>query len=221
MPDNNKLTTTCKGGGVALTGNVNVNAVAKRMLDRMPADVPMRAVETVAMADHDIQTAAQSVRLSMAPSVSRFAQVYGKRALAAVVLSHLTIVEDLANVSRPLKPEAMAMIAKTVAMMLLDDDVSINLSDLQIVADRLVKGEAGDIYGGLNSQIVVKAFTDYMAEKATEFAAWRAERSAERYGGGFGSERTSGTTDAAKAIERVKHAAAREAYRNGELGMKN
>lgn len=192
----------------------SVSPVAIRMLECMPNEISTKAVDAVVKIDQDIRTVAQSVRYSLEPSVGRFANVYGERSLSALVLSHLMMVEDMANVARPLKPEAMATLAKTVTRMLLDDDVQMNLADLQIVADKLVKGEAGEIYGGLNSQIVVKAFTDYMQEKALEFVKYRQEKAHEKYGNDFGNERSSMT---ARETDRVKHAAAREAYMKGIL----
>lgn len=188
--------------------------IAMRMYECLPAEINIKAVDSVAKIDQDIRTVAQSVRYSLEPSVSRFASVYGERAISALILSHLMMVEDMANVARPLKPEAMATLAKTVTRMLLDDDVQMNLADLQIVADKLVKGEAGEIYGGLNSQIVVKAFTDYMQEKALEFVKYRQEKAHEKYGNGFGAERSCTT---ARETDRVKHAAAHDAYVKGML----
>lgn len=216
MPDNRQLSVTCKqddGQAVAIQGE-KLPPIAMRMYECLPAEINIKAVDSVAKIDQDIRTVAQSVRYSLEPSVSRFAIVYGERALSALILSHLMMVEDMANVARPLKPEAMATLAKTVTRILLDDDVQMNLADLQIVADKLVKGEAGEIYGGLNSQIVVKAFTDYMQEKALEFVKYRQEKAHEKYGNGFGKERSSMT---ARETDRVKHAAAREAYMKGIL----
>lgn len=219
MPENRQLSVTCKqdvGQDVVIRGE-KLSPIAMRMYECLPSEINIKAVDSVAKIDQDIRTAAQSVRYSLEPNVSRFASVYGERALSALVLSHLMMVEDMANVSRPLKPEAMAAIAKTVTRVMLDDDVSLNLADIQIVADRLVKGEAGDIYGGLNSQIVVTAFTDYIKEKAEEIVCYRQEKAHEKYGKGFVGIERSCTT--AKADERVKHVAAREAYNSGVLSQ--
>lgn len=219
MPDNRQLSVTCKQDveqAVAIQGE-KLPPIAMRMYECLPAEINIKAVDSVAKIDQDIRTVAQSVRYSLEPSVSRFASVYGERALSALILSHLMMVEDMANVARPLKPEAMATIAKTVTRVVLDDDVSLNLADLQIVADKLVKGEAGEIYGGLNSQIVVKAFTDYINEKAGEIVCYRQEKAHEKYGKGmFGIERSCTT---AKVEERVKHEAARQAYISGMLNQ--
>ena len=102
--------------------------------------------------------------------------------------------------------------------MLLADDMTINLADIQIVADRLANGDAGPVYGGLNTPMVMKAFADYIGEKGNAFADWREQQAKERYGSGLGRERTRADyEDAVKAGERVKHLAAREAYQNGTL----
>lgn len=165
----------------------------------------------IASSDRSIVTAADSVRSVGQVSVKRFAKDFDERSLSAVILSHLTFVEDMCNVSSPMKPEAMAALAKKVAQLLLSEDMTLNLADIQIVADRLTSGEAGHVYGGLNSQIVMKAFTDYLWEKAGAYCDLREEES-QRYKRGFGEGRTTGTTEAARAIERVKHAAAHELY---------
>ena len=163
--------------------------VAQRMYDNMADGVSLSAVMAVAMTDHEVTTVAQSVR-SMETSVRKFAKDYDERTLAALVLTHLTLVEDMANVARPMKPEALAMLAKKVTKMLIEEDVTVNLADLQIITNRLINGDAGNIYGGLNSQIVMKAFTDYICEKAGEFAAWREEQAREHSFGSFGSARS-------------------------------
>lgn len=211
MQDGKQLSTTSKGvAAIAVRDVLASSPVALRMFERMPNEIPTKAIEAVLKIDQDIKTAAQSVR-SLEPSVSRFASVYGERALAALVLSHLSLVEDMANVARPMKPEGIAMLAKEVTKMLMEEDVAINLADLQIVADRLIKGEAGQIFGGLNSQIVIKAFTDYIREKAGEIVEWRMEKAREHSFGDFGAER-GGT---AQLRERMKNVAALAAYNDG------
>ncbi len=210
MQDNKQLTTTSKGGAaVAVRDFLTSSPVALRMFERMPNEIPIKAIEAVLKSDQDIKTPAQSVR-SLEPSVTRFASVYGERALAALVLSHLSLVEDMANVARPMKPEGMAMLAKEVTKMLMEEDVAINLADLQIVADRLVKGEAGQIYGGLNSQTVIKAFTDYISEKAGEIVEWRMEKAREHGFGDFGTTRT-------REMSRLKDQQAMKLYLEGTL----
>ena len=195
---------------VTVRDNLAGCPVAQRMYDHMADGVPMAAVMAVALTDHEVTTVAQSVR-SMGTSVRKFAKDYDERTLAALVLTHLTLVEDMANVARPMKTEALAMLAKKVAKMLVEDDVTVNLADLQIIANRLINGDAGNIYGGLNSQIVMKAFTDYICEKAGEFAAWREEQAREHSFGRFGSERS-------KESERLKDLQAMQMYRDGTLG---
>ena len=189
--DNQQLSTISNSAMMALTIHVSVDdsPVATRLIQRIPDGIPVKAVEAILKTDLDITTADQSVR-SLEPSVRSFAGIYGERTLAAIILSHLTLVEDLANVSRQMKPEAMAMLAKKVTAMLLAEDVSINLADLQIVANRMINGEAGSIYGGLNSQIVTKAFTDYICEKAEAFSGWRQEQAREHSFGSFGNARS-------------------------------
>lgn len=164
--------------------------------------IPTAAVAVIASADRSIRTAADSVRYA-GVSVRRFAKEFDERTLAALVLTHLTIVEDMANVARPMKPEALAQLAKNVARMLMEDDVTVNLADLQIVADRLVSGDAGQVYGGLNSQMVMKAFADFICEKANAFADWREEQAKEHSFGGFGT-RSGGDTERIKNHEAMK-----------------
>lgn len=185
--DSNQPSTTSKS--VAVRDNLANCPVAQRMYDRMADGVPLAAVMAVALTNHEVTTIAQSVR-SLETSVRKFAKDYDERTLAALVLTHLTLVEDMANVARPMKPEALAMLAKKVTRMLVDEDVTINLADLQIVANRLINGDAGNIYGGLNSQIVVKAFADYITEKANAFADWREEQAREHAFGSFGAVRS-------------------------------
>ena len=164
----------------------------------------------VAATDRSITTATESVR-SHEVSVKRFSKDFDERTLAALILTHLTIVEDMVNVARPMKPEAMAMISKEVARMLVEDDMTWNLADIQIVADRLANGEVGQVYGGLNRQIVMKAFTEYMGEKCDAFVALREEQAREHSFGDFGAER-GGT---AQLKEKMKNLAALAAYNDG------
>lgn len=205
----NQLSVTSNGDAVAVRESLAGCPVAQRMCDRMADDIPVAALAVVNATDRTVTTAAASVR-NAGVSVTRFTRDFGERTLAALVLTHLTLVEDLANVSRPMKPEALAMLAKKVAAMLLEEDVTVTLSDLQIVADRLINGEAGNVYGGLNSQMVVKAFTDYICEKANAFADWREEQAKEHSFGSFGSTRN-------RDAERLKDQGAMKMYLSGEL----
>lgn len=182
--------------------------VAQRLYDRTGDGLPQAAVAVVAAADRSITTATESVRSTGQVSVKRFAKDFEERTLAALVLTHLTIVEDMMNVARPLKPEAMAMLSKEVAQMLLEDDMQWNLADIQIVADRLANGDAGQVYGGLNKAMVMKAFLAYMGEKCDAFVALREEQAREHSFGDFGVER--GGTSRLK--ERMKNLAALAAY---------
>ena len=158
--------------------------VAQRLYDRTGDGLPLAVVAVVAAVDRSITTAAESVRTAGQVSVKRFAKDFDERTLAALILTHLTIVEDMLNVARPMKPEAMAMLSKEVARMLVEDDMTINLADIQIVADRLANGEAGPVYGGLNKGMVIKAFTGYLCEKGNAFADWREQQAKEQYGSG-------------------------------------
>jgi hypothetical protein len=205
--DSNQPSATSKS--VTVRDNLANCPVAQRMYDRMADGVPLAAVMAVALTNHEVTTIAQSVR-SLETSVRKFAKDYDERTLAALVLTHLTLVEDMANVARPMKPEALAMLAKKVTKMLIEEDVTVNLADLQIIANRLINGDAGNIYGGLNSQIVMKAFSDYICEKAGEFAAWREEQSREHSFGSFGSARS-------KEFARMKDQQAMKMYLDGTL----
>ena len=185
--------------------------VAQRLYDRTGDGLPMAAVAVVAATDRSITTATESVRSTGQVSVKRFAKDFDERTLAALVLTHLSIVEDMVNVARPMKPEAMAMLSKDVAQMLLEDDMTFNLADIQIVADRLANGDAGQVYGGLNKAMVMKAFTGYMREKCDAFVELREEQAREHSFGDFGAER-GGT---ARLRERMKNVAALAAYNEG------
>lgn len=208
--DSNQLSTTSKNGAaVTVREKLSGCPVAQRMYDRMADDIPLAALAVVNSTNTAVTTAADSVR-NAGVSVTRFTKEFGERTLAALVLTHLTLVEDMANVARPMKPEAMALLAKKVTAMLLEEDVTINLADLQIVADRLINGKAGNVYGGLNSQIVTKAFTDYIREKANAFADWRQEQAREHSFGSFGSDRS-------KESARLKDQQAMKMYMEGTL----
>jgi hypothetical protein len=214
------------GMAVALPKPLKDCPVAQRMMERCNGTyrtdgtdgITLAAVAVVAAADRSITTATESVRSTGQVSVKRFAKDFDERTLAALILTHLTIVEDMLNVARPMKPDAMAALAKQVAQMLLDDDMSWNFADIQIVMDRLAKGEAGQVYGGLNAPMVTKAFTDYMCEKADAFVDYRERQAREQYGSDLGRDRTRADyEDAVRAGERVKHMAAMEAFQNGTL----
>ena len=219
MEDGKQLSTTSKPNcGTQLATVIRNCPVAQRMMEQLGADGPsagLAAVAVVAAADRSITTATESVRCTGQVSVKRFAKDFDERTLAALILTHLTIVEDMVNVARPMKPEAMAMLSKEVARMLVEDDMEWNLADIQIVADRLANGDAGQVYGGLNKAMVTKAFLAYMGEKCDAFVALREEQARE-HNRGFGETRTS-SPEAIRAGERVKHVAAREAYIKGEL----
>lgn len=187
--------------------------VAQRLYDRTGDGLPLAAVAVVAAADRSITTATESVRSTGQVSVKRFAKDFEERTLAALILTHLTIVEDMVNVARPMKPEAMAMLSKEVTQMLVEDDMDWNLADIQIVADRLANGEVGQVYGGLNKAMVMKAFTGYMREKCDAFVALREEQAREHDFGSFGAER--GGTSRLK--ERMKNLAALAAYNEGNF----
>lgn len=214
MPEENKLSTTSNNAvAVPTKERLQKCPVAQRLYDRTCDGFPMAAVAVVAAADRSITTATESVRSTGQVSVKRFAKDFDERTLAALILTHLTIVEDMVNVARPMKPEAMAMISKEVARLLVEDDMTWNLADIQIVADRLANGEVGQVYGGLNRQIVMKAFTEYMGEKCDAFVALREEQAKEHGFGDFGANR-GGT---ARLEERMKNLAALAAYNDGNF----
>ena len=217
MPEEKQLSTVSNNAVAVPTRELLQKCpVAQRLYDRTGDGLPMAAVAVVAAADRSITTATESVRSTGQVSVQRFVDKFDLKTLSAVILAHLTIVEDMLNVARPMKPEAMAQLAKNVAALLVADDMTINLADIQIVADRLANGEAGQVFGGLNAPMVTKAFTDYMAEKGNAFADWREQQAREQYGSGLGRERTRADyEDAVRAGERVKHIAARDL--NGTL----
>lgn len=217
MQDGKQLSTISNNAvAVPTRERLQHSPVAQRLYDQTGGDdgIPMGAVAVVAATDRSITTARDSVRGGQV-SVKRFAKDFDERTLAALILMHLTIVEEVVNVARPMKPEAMAILAKNVARMLVEDDMTWNLADIQIVADRLANGDAGQVYGGLTGPMVMKAFTEYMGEKCDAFVELREEQ-ASKYKPDFGMGRTS-NSEAIQASERVKHMAAREAYQNGTL----
>lgn len=214
MPEEKQLSNTSNHAvSVPTRERLQHSPVAQRLYDQTHGDdgLPLGAVAVVAATDRSITTATDSVRSTGQVSVKRFSKDFDERTLAALILTHLTIVEDMVNVARPMKPEAMAMISKEVARMLVEDDMTWNLADIQIVANRLANGEVGQVYGGLNRQIVMKAFTDYMREKCDAFVELREEQAREHSFGDFGAER-GGT---AQLKDRMKNLAALAAYNDG------
>lgn len=207
MQDGKQLSTTSKQA-VAVTTRETLqhSAVALRLYERTrtPDGLPLAAVAVVAAADRSIATAADSVRSTGQVSVKRFANDFGERTLSALILTHLTIVEDMLNPARPMKPEALAETAKKAARLVLDDDMTLTLADLQIVADRLANGEAGQAYGGLNAPMVMRAFAAYVAEKANAFADLREQQAKELYGSSFG-QRASGSREAERLANHAAH----------------
>ncbi len=219
MPEEKQLSTV-SNQAVALSRESLAHCpVAQRLLSQNVGvnSFPTAAVAVVANAVGVATTAAESVGCGLT-TVKLFVRHFDERTFAAVILTHMTMLEDMLNVARPMKPDAMAALAKQVAQMLLDDDMSWNFADIQIVMDRLAKGEAGQVYGGLNAPMVTKAFTDYMGEKANAFVDYRERQAREQYGSDLGRDRTrTDYEDAVRAGERVKHMAAMEAYKNGTL----
>ena len=181
MPEGKQLSTTSNRAVATTRESLRHCPVAQRLYDSTDG-IPTAALAVIASADRSITTAAESVQSTGQVSVRRFVKDFDERSLSALILTHLTIVEDMVNVARPMKPEAMAMLAKNVAKLLTDDDMTVNLADIQIVADRLANGEAGQVYGGLNTPMVMKAFTDYMAEKGNAFADLRERQAKEQFG---------------------------------------
>lgn len=187
ISDSPALTGTPSERGTATREAFRDCPVAQRLYDQHKAEgryadgtavLPLGAVAVVAAVDSTIATADQSVR-SQQVTVKRFAHEFGERSLAALILAHLTIAQDMLNPARPMKPEALAQTAKDTARMLLTDDMDWNLADLRIVAERIAHGE---IYGGLNAPTVYKALLTYMEEKGEAFARLRQEEN-EQYKG--------------------------------------
>lgn len=171
---------------------------------------PLAAVAVVAASDQSITMAHESVR-SGEVTVKRFVKEFEKKALDAVVLAHLIRAEEDANVTKPMNPEAKAQLAKRIAQMMHDDDMSWNLADLRIVMGRLTSGECGPIYGGLTAQMVMKAFMDYMSEKCEAFCDLREEERG-RYNGEWDRGIDRGTVSRRKADEREKYRSALASY---------
>ena len=122
MPEEKQLSTASNNAvAVPTKERLQKCPVAQRLYDRTCDGFPMAAVAVVAAADRSITTATESVRSTGQVSVKRFAKDFDERTLAALILTHLTIVEDMVNVARPMKPEAMAMISKEVAQMLAEE----------------------------------------------------------------------------------------------------
>ena len=188
ISDSPALTGTPSERGTATREAFRDCPVAQRLYDQHKAELstssstglvlPLGAVAVVAAVDSTIATADQSVR-SRQVTVKRFAHEFGERSLAALVLAHLTIAQDMLNPARPMKPEAMAQTAKDTARMLLADDMDWNLADLRIVADRISHSE---IFGGLNAPTVHKAFLAYMEEKGDAYARLRQEENEQHKG---------------------------------------
>ena len=175
MPEEKQLSTTSNQSvAIQTRDSLKHCPVAQLLYDQTGGKdgLPLGVVAVVASTDMSIRSASDSVR-SGALTVKRFAKDFEERSLSAVILTHLMLAEDIANVSRPMKPEAMATVAKQVSRMLLDDDMSWNLADIRIVADRLGSGECGPVYGGLSGPMIMKAFTDYMGEKMDAFCELR------------------------------------------------
>ena len=187
ISDSPALTGTPSERGTATREAFRDCPVAQRLYDQHKAEgryadgtavLPLGAVAVVAAVDSTIATADQSVR-SRQVTVRRFAREFDERSLAALVLAHLTIAQDMLNPARPMKPEAMAQTAKDTARMLLGDDMDWNLADLRIVADRISHSE---IFGGLNAPTVHKAFLAYMEEKGDAYARLRQEENEQHKG---------------------------------------
>lgn len=215
MPEEKQLSTISnRAVTISTRDSLKHCPVAQLLYDRTGGEdgIPMGAVAVVAATDLGIMRAADSVR-SKAVSVRRFAKDFSERSLSAVILTHLILAEDIANVSRPMKPEAMASVAKKVSRMLLDDDMTWNLADIRIVADRLGNGECGPVYGGLSGPMIMKAFMDYMGEKMDAFTDLRNEEAAaynEQWDRGIDTGRF------CKEAEIRKH---RDAFHDYQLGQ--
>lgn len=157
--------------------------------------VPAKLSELVR--ERNITTARHSIE-SGVPSVRAAVKNYGYKDMAAAVVMQIERLQLLLNVSKPMQPEAVAETAKMVVDYLLDDGVSINLADIDIVFSRAAKGFYGKFYGGFGCADVLGWFIDYSTEKALAYVDYNMEKS-QTYNSN--SPRVSDTTQAKDIIE--------------------
>lgn len=169
---------------------------------------------SMAVREAGITTVRQSVESNF-PSIGRIVKELGYKETAALMVAHITRLEALLNVSRPMLPEAMAETAKTVIDTCLDSGVNINAADIEIVFKRARTGRYGSFYGGIGCNDILTWFNGYISEKAEEYVQYNIEKSQQYDTGGERSY------DMAKAKDREAHRAAAEYFRQSEIKKHN
>lgn len=164
------------------------------------------AALSMSVREAGITTVRRSVESNF-PSINRIVRELGYKETAVLMVAHITRLEALLNVSRPMLPEAMAETAKCIIDTCLESGISINAADIEIVFKRARSGRYGSYYGGIGCNDILTWFNDYISEKAEEFVRYNIEKS-QQYDSG--SERS---CDRAKAKDREAHHVAAEYYR--------
>ena len=164
------------------------------------------AALSMAVREAGITTVRKSVESNF-PSINRIVKELGYKETAALMVAHITRMEALLNVSRPMLPEAMAETAKCVIDTCLESGVNINAADIEIVFKRACSGKYGSYYGGIGCNDVLTWFNNYISEKAEEYVQYNIEKSQRFDSGGERSY------DRAKAKDKEAHQVAAEYYR--------
>ena len=164
------------------------------------------AALSMAVREAGITTVRKSVESNF-PSINRIVKELGYKETAALMVAHITRMEALLNVSRPMLPEAMAETAKCVIDTCLESGVNINAADIEIVFKRACSGKYGSYYGGIGCNDVLTWFNNYISEKAEEYVQYNIEKSQRFDSGGERSY------DRAKAKDKDAHQVAAEYYR--------
>lgn len=171
------------------------------------------AALSMAVREAGIVTVRQSIE-SKFPSMNRIVKELGFKETAALMVAHIARLETMLNVSRPMQPEAMAEIAKTVIDTCLDSGININAADIEIIFKRARSGAYGSFYGGIGCTDILGWFNDYISEKSEEYVQYNIEKSQQFDSG------TERVYDIAKAKDREVHQAAAEYYRLNQLKKK-
>ena len=169
---------------------------------------------SMAVREAGITTVRKSVESNF-PSINRIVKELGYKETAALMVAHITRMEALLNVSRPMLPEAMAETAKCVIDTCLESGVNINAADIEIVFKRACSGRYGSYYGGIGCNDVLTWFNNYISEKAEEYVQYNIEKSQQYDTGGERSY------DMAKAKDREARRAAAEYFRQSEIKKHN
>ena len=164
------------------------------------------AALSMAVREAGIVTVRQSIE-SKFPSMNRIVKELGFKETAALMVAHIARLETMLNVSRPMQPEAMAEIAKTVIDTCLDSGININAADIEIIFKRARSGAYGAFYGGIGCADILGWFNDYISEKSEEYVQYNIEQS-QQYDL-FGDR----SSDRAKAKDREAHQAAAEYFK--------